>query len=80
MRPGDTPKGPAALIRTDSAARSPSRHNGSAMLKIANFCFIASVIATPIHLVAGDSQTRVVALGLLLLSALFSAIGVQRRL
>jgi len=49
------------------------------MLKIANFCFIASLVATPIHLVAGDSQTRVVALGLLLLSALFSAIGVQRR-
>jgi len=49
------------------------------MFKVAYFSFIAALIATPVHLVAGNSQTRVVTLALLLLSAIFSAIGVQRR-
>jgi hypothetical protein len=49
------------------------------MFKLANFAFIGALIATPIYLVAGNSQIRVVALGLLLLSACFTAIGLQRR-
>jgi hypothetical protein len=49
------------------------------MFKVAYLSFIASLIATPVHLVAGNSQTRVVVLGLLLLTALFTAIGAQRR-
>lgn len=54
-------------------------HNVYAMFKLAYFSFIAALIATPVHLVAGNSQTRVVVLGLLLLTALFTAIGLQRR-
>ena len=49
------------------------------MFKLAYFSFIAALITTPVHLVAGNSQTRVVVLALLLLTALFAAIGLQRR-
>jgi hypothetical protein len=49
------------------------------MFKLAYFSFLAALIATPVHLVAGNSQTRVVVLALLLLTALFAAIGLQRR-
>ena len=75
----DTPKGPAGLIRLESGAAVARAHNVSAMFKLAYFSFIAALISTPVHLVAGNSQTRVVVLALLLLTALFSAIGLQRR-
>jgi hypothetical protein len=50
-----------------------------AMFKTAYFSFIAALVATPVHLVAGNTQTRAVVLGLVLLSAVFTAIGLQRR-
>ena len=49
------------------------------MFKLAYFSFIAALIAAPLHLVVGNSQTRVVVLALLLLTGLFTAIGFQRR-
>ena len=49
------------------------------MFKVAYFSFLAVLAATPVHLVAGNSATRAVVLGLLLVSAVFTAIGFQRR-
>ncbi|MFN2645373.1 MAG: hypothetical protein ABR570_10305 [Burkholderiales bacterium] len=49
------------------------------MFKVAYFAFIAALVAAPVHLVVGNPQTRVVVLGLLILTALFTAIGIQRR-
>jgi hypothetical protein len=49
------------------------------VFKVAYISFIAALIATPVHLVAGNTQTRAVVLGLLLVSAVFTAIGFQRR-
>jgi uncharacterized MAPEG superfamily protein len=76
---GDIPPGPAAPIRLESGALAARAHNVDAMFKLAYFSFLAALIATPVHLVAGNSQTRVVVLALLLLTALFAAIGLQRR-
>ncbi|HJZ98171.1 MAG TPA: hypothetical protein VKE70_16790 [Candidatus Solibacter sp.] len=50
-----------------------------AVFRIAYFSFLAALAATPVHLVAGNTQTRAVVLGLLLVSAVFAAIGFQRR-
>ena len=77
--PGDTPKGSARVIRLETGRRGGELHNDGAMFKVAYFSFIAALIATPVHLVAGNSQTRAVVLGLLLVSAVFVAIGFQRR-
>jgi hypothetical protein len=49
------------------------------VFKVAYYSFIAALIATPVHLAAGNAQTRAVVLGLLLVSAVFAAIGFQRR-
>ncbi|HET7364186.1 MAG TPA: hypothetical protein VFJ70_11530 [Burkholderiales bacterium] len=49
------------------------------MFKVAYFSFMAALIATPVHLIAGNMQTRAVVLGLLLVSAVFVAIGFHRR-
>jgi len=49
------------------------------VFKVAYFSFIAALISTPVHLVAGNAQTRAVVLALLLVSAVFTAIGFQRR-
>ena len=67
------------FIRLDNGARDGEDHNAMAMFKAAYFSFIAALVATPVHLVAGNMQTRSVVLGLLLLSAAFVAIGFQRR-
>jgi len=75
----DIPQGPAPPIRPESGALAARAHNVTAMFKLAYFSFLAALIATPVHLVAGNSQTRVVVLALLLLTALFAAIGFQRR-
>jgi hypothetical protein len=53
--------------------------NACTMFKVAYFSFIAALVAAPVHLVAGNSQTRVVVLALLILTALFAAMGLQRR-
>jgi len=50
-----------------------------AMFKVAYFAFLAALAATPVHLVTGNSATRAVVLGLLLVSAVFAAIGFHRR-
>ena len=73
------PQGPAPPIRPESGAVAARADNVIAMFKLAYFSFIAALIATPVHLVAGNSQTRVLVLALLLLTALFAAIGLQRR-
>ena len=73
------PQGPAPPIRPESGAVAARADNVIAMFKLAYFSFIAALIATPVHLVAGNSQTRVVVLALLLVTALFAAIGFQRR-
>ena len=70
--------GTSVAIRMENGARQPRAHNVRSMFKVAYFSFIASLVATPVHLVVGNSQTRVVVLALLLLSALFTAIGLQR--
>jgi len=49
------------------------------MFKVAYFAFLAVLIATPVHLAVGNSATRAVVLALLLVAALFAAIGFQRR-
>jgi hypothetical protein len=49
------------------------------MFKVAYFSFLAALAALPVHLVTGNSATRAVVLGLLLGSAVFTAIGFQRR-
>jgi hypothetical protein len=59
-------------------ARRPGSQS-EAMLKVAYFAFLAALIATPVHLATGNSATRAVVLGLLLVSAVFAAIGFQRR-
>jgi len=48
------------------------------MFKVAYLSFIAALIAAPVHLVAGNSQSRVVVLGLLILTGLFVALGLRR--
>ena len=50
-----------------------------AMFKVAYFSFLAALAAIPVHLVTGNSASRAVVLGLLLVSAVFTAIGFQRR-
>ena len=49
------------------------------MFKVAYFAFLAALAATPVHLAAGNSATRAVVLGLLVIAALFALIGFQRR-
>ena len=68
--------------RTPPSGDWPARWHGSqlpAVFKVAYYSFIAALIATPVHLAAGNAQTRAVVLGLLLVSAVFAAIGFQRR-
>jgi len=73
--------------RPESLAEYPfgewrARWRGSqskAMLKVAYFAFLAALAATPVHLLIGNSATRAVVLGLMLVSAVFAAIGLQRR-
>ena len=60
------------------AARGEA-HNAGAMFKVAYFSFIAALIAAPVHLALGNAHSRLVVLGLLLLTATFTAIGFQRR-
>jgi hypothetical protein len=62
----------------ENGARPPRPHNASAMFKVAYLSFIAALIAAPVHLVAGNSQSRVVVLGLLILTGLFVALGLRR--
>ncbi len=50
-----------------------------AMFSTAYVSFIAALVATPVHLLAGTTQTRAVVLSLPLVSAVFVAIGFQRR-
>ena len=50
-----------------------------AVFKVAYISFIGALSATPVHLVAGNTQTRAVVLGLLLASAVFAALGFRRR-
>ena len=66
-------------IRLENGIHDSEAHNAMAMFRTAYFSFIAALVATPVHLVAGNSQTRAVVLGLLLVSAVFVAIGFQRR-
>ena len=49
------------------------------MFKLAYFSFIATVLATPLHLIAGTVGTRLVPLALLLAAAIFATIGFHRR-
>ena len=63
----------------ENGTHDSEAHNATAMFKTAYFSFIAALIATPVHLAAGNTQTRAVVLGLLLVSAVFVAIGFQRR-
>jgi hypothetical protein len=49
------------------------------MFKVAYFSFLAALAVTPVHLVVGNDASRAVVLGLLVVAALFSAIGFQRR-
>ena len=49
------------------------------MFKAAYRSFLGALLATPVHLAAGNAETRFVVLALLVPSALFSAIGGQHR-
>ena len=49
------------------------------MFKVAYFSFLAALAATPVQLIVGNDATRAVVLGLLVVAALFAAIGFQRR-
>lgn len=49
------------------------------MFKVAYFSFVAALIATPVQLLLGNAQTRLVVVALFLVSASFAAIGFQRR-
>ena len=73
------PEETSACIRLENGTHGSKAHNAMAMFKTAYFSFIAALVATPVHLAAGNSQTRAVVLGLLLVSAVFVAIGFQRR-
>jgi hypothetical protein len=73
------PEETSAPIRLENGTHDSEAHNAKAMFKTAYFSFIAALVATPVHLAAGNSQTRAVVLGLLLVSAVFVAIGFQRR-
>jgi ammonia channel protein AmtB len=60
-------------------ARAVAKLTIGSVFKVAYFAFLAALAAIPVQLVTGNSATRAVVLGLLLVSAVFTAIGFQRR-
>jgi len=60
------------------AAAAGKYQNAVPMLKLAYFLFVAAVSAGLLQLIAGSSHTRAVVIGLFLMAALLTALGLQR--